>query len=304
MSVADDLKRSREYEMRTYLDSKKAMYENALAQNGETYDIARDSTSDFQNITAAAICADSRIIKILRYAIAPSISQMKFGQFFGLLSIGKFENDRLEPGTTKHNALRKIAPQIAKFVIENLDLNRFIWVPEDAKEISDRVLASEYAKGWTCSIAADQNAQTRYRNWRKDQQEHSIASALVKLGYTKSSFSGIVSKYTDIKIGEFTQELRVQGRTRQKADLISRSKKTQKLVLIEAKAVGVEIDSTKRIKECCDKANDWKAGPALSNPVVATVIAGFFNSTGIQNLLASNIAVIWEHRLSDLGEIL
>lgn len=304
MSVADDLKRSREYEMRTYLDSKKAMYENALAQNGETYDIARDSTSDFQNITAAAICADSRIIKILRYAIAPSISQMKFGQFFGLLSIGKFENDRLEPGKTKHNALRKIAPQIAKFVIENLDLNRFIWVPEDAKEISDRVLASEYAKGWTCSIAADQNAQTRYRNWRKDQQEHSIASALVKLGYTKSSFSGIVSKYTDIKIGEFTQELRVQGRTRQKADLISRSKKTQKLVLIEAKAVGVEIDSTKRIKECCDKANDWKAGPALSNPVVATVIAGFFNSTGIQNLLASNIAVIWEHRLSDLGEIL
>lgn len=123
MSLADDLKRSREYEMRTYLDSKKAMYENALAQNGETYDIARDSTSDFQNITAAAICADSRIIKILRYAIAPSISQMKFGQFFGLLSIGKFENDRLEPGKTKHNALRKIAPQIAKFAIENLDLN-------------------------------------------------------------------------------------------------------------------------------------------------------------------------------------
>lgn len=290
--------------MRTYLDSMKAMYENALAQNGEIYDIARDSTSDFQSITAAAICTDSRIIKILRYAIAPSISQMKFGQFFGLSSIDKFENDRLEPGTTKHNALRKIAPQIAKFAIESLDLNRFIWVPKNAKEMSDRALASEYAKGWTCSIAADQNAQTRYRNWRKDQQEHSIASALVELGYTKSSFSGIVSKHTDIKIGEFTQELRVQGRTRQKSDLIARSKKTQKLVLIEAKAVGVEIDSTKRIKECCDKANDWKAGPALSNPVVATVIAGFFNSTGIQNLLASNIAVVWEHRLSDLAEIL
>ncbi len=201
----------------------------------------------------------------------------------------------------RHTISREI---LLAFAIENLDLNRFIWVPEDSKEISDRVLASEYAKGWTCSIAADQNAQTRYRNWRKDQQEHSIASVLVKLGYTKSSFSGIVSKHTDIKIGEFTQELRVQGRTRQKADLIARSKKTQKLVLIEAKAVGVEIDSTKRIKECCDKANDWKAGSDLSNPVVATVIAGFFNPTGIQNLLASDIAVIWEHRLSDLGKIL
>ncbi|MCI5122323.1 MAG: hypothetical protein D3908_14275, partial [Candidatus Electrothrix sp. AUS4] len=95
MSLEDDLQHSREHEMRTYLNSMKAMYENALAQNGELYDIARKSTEDFQNITAAAICADSRIIKILRYAIAPSIGQMKFGQFFGMGSVDKFENDRL-----------------------------------------------------------------------------------------------------------------------------------------------------------------------------------------------------------------
>ena len=68
--------------------------------------------------------------------------------------------------------------------------------------------------------------------------------------------------------------------------------------------MGVEIDSTKRIKECCDKANDWTSGSDLSNPVVATVIAGFFNSTGIKNLLASNISVVWEHRLTDLSKIL
>lgn len=126
MSLSDDLKRSRKHEMKTYLNSMKAMYDNALAQNGETYDTAKDSTDDFQKITSAAICADSRIIKILRYAIAPSISQMKFGQFFGLGSIDKFENDRLELGTAKHNALRKIAPQIAAFATKNLDLNRFI----------------------------------------------------------------------------------------------------------------------------------------------------------------------------------
>jgi hypothetical protein len=282
----------------------KAMYDNALAQNGEIYEIARASTSDFRKITAEAIKADSRIIKILRYAIAPSISQMKFGQFFGMGSIDKFENDRLEAGSAKHQALSKIAPKIADFATENLDANRFLWVSEPKKKITDITLASDYAKGWTCSIAADQNAQTRYRNWRKDQQEHAIASTLVKLGYTKSSFRGIVTKDTDIKIGEFTQELRVKGRTRQKADLIARSKKTKKLVLIEAKAVGVEIDSTKRIKECCDKANDWKSGRDLSKPVVATVIAGFFNSTGIKNLLASRISVVWEHRLSDLSKIL
>lgn len=304
MTLEDDLKHSREHEMRTYLNSMKAMYENALAQNGELYDIARESTNNFQNITAAAICADSRIIKILRYAIAPSISQMKFGQFFGMGSIDKFENDRLETKTAKYDALYKIAPQIAQFATQNLDHNRFLWVREDAGKITNQLLASQYAKGWTCSIAADQNAQTRYRNWRKNLQEHAIATELVELGYTKSSFSGIVRQKTDIKIGEFTQELRVQGRTRQKADLIARSKKTKQLVLIEAKAVGVEIDSTKRIKECCDKANDWRASQALDNPVAATVIAGFFNRTGIQNLLASEIHVVWEHRLKDLGEML
>jgi hypothetical protein len=279
-------------------------YDNALAQNGEIYDIARTSTQDFRKITVAAIQSDSRIIKILRYAIAPSISQMKFGQFFGMGSIDQFENERLVAGTAKHNSLSRIAPEIAKFATENLDPNRFLWVSYPKMKISDFSLASDYAKGWTCSIASDQNAQTRYRNWRKDQQEHAIASELVQIGYTKSSFRGIITKYTDIKIGEFTQELRVKGRTRQKADVIVRSKKTNKLVLIEAKAVGVEIDATKRIKECCDKANDWKAGRDLDDPIVATVIAGFFNSTGIQNLLASQISVVWEHRLADLSKIL
>ena len=304
MSLDLDLKQSREYEMRVYLDSMSAMYENALAQNGEIYDIARTSTKDFRNITTGAIMADSRIIKILRYAIAPSISQMKFGQFFGLGSIGIFENDRLEPRSAKHNALCKIAPQIADFATKNLDGNRFLWVSNPKSKISDPILASDYAKGWTCSIAADQNAQTRYRNWRKDQQEYAIASTLVELGYTKSSYRGVVATHTDIKIGDFTQELKVKGRTRQKADIIVRSKKTKKLVLIEAKAVGVELDSTKRIKECCDKANDWKSGKDLDEPIVATVIAGFFTSTGIQNLLASKISVIWEHRLTDLSKIL
>lgn len=74
--------------------------------------------------------------------------------------------------------------------------------------------------------------------------------------------------------------------------------------MIEAKAVGVELDSTKRIKECCDKANDWSAGPSLNNPVVVAVIAGFFNATGIANMQASNINVIWEHRLTDLATVL
>lgn len=303
MSLGNDLKVSRKHEMKIYLSSMGALYDNAVISNQEIYDIASQLTNNFRNINAAAILLDSRIIKTLRYAVAPTISQMKFGQFFGINSIGKFENDKIIDGTTKYVALKMIATRLAEFATVHLDEARFIWIATKLSK-SDAELASEYARKWTCSLAADQNAQTKYRNWRKDQQEHEIAAQLVRMGYVKSGYTGTVANNTDINIGEYTQELKVQGRTRQKADLIVRSKKTKKLVLIEAKAVGVEIDSTKRIKECCDKASDWKAGSQLAKPIVIAVIAGFFTETGIKNLNASNVNVIWEHRLTDLSKIL
>ena len=204
MSLELDLKESREHEMRVYLNSMKAMYENSLLQNGEIYDIAANLTDDFTRITSQAILEDSRFIKILRYAIAPSISQMKFGQFFGLTSIDKYENDRLRPRNTKHGNLSAIADDIASFINDNLDQTRFIWPKEDISA-SERTLAIDYAK---------------------------------------------------------------------------------------------------RIKECCDKSNDWRSSTYLDDPMIIAVIAGFFNITGIQNLQASGIQVVWEHRLTDLGEVL
>ena len=64
----------------------------------------------------------------------------------------------------------------------------------------------------------------------------------------------------------------------------------------------MEIDATKRIKECCDKANDWASSTELRDPEVVTVIAGFFTENNIKNLEASGVIVVWEHRLSDLEE--
>ncbi|MDO9171487.1 MAG: hypothetical protein Q7W29_06615, partial [bacterium] len=102
MTVAQDLVKSREREMLIYLDSMEAMYANALLQNVEIYDIAASLTNDFGNITADAVLADSRIIRVLRYAVAPSISQMKFGQFFGISSIDRFENQKITRSLAKY----------------------------------------------------------------------------------------------------------------------------------------------------------------------------------------------------------
>jgi len=299
MTIESDITQSREYEMYMYLCSMKAMYENAVAQNGEVYDIAFELTKGFSQITEASVLEDSRVIKTLRYAVAPTISQMKFGQFFGLTSIDKFENDKVSKGTAKHKALANIARKIVLFASENLDKSRFIWVADKGLN-SD--LAHSYAKKWTCSIAANQNAQTTYRNWRKAQQEQAIVAKLIDLGYVKSGYTGLITKQTDINIGEYTQEIKVQGRTVQKADIVFRSKKSKKLVLVEAKAVGVEIDATKRIKECCDKSNDWASVTELRSPDIVAVIAGFFTTNNIANLEASRVHVVWEHRLSGLEE--
>ena len=298
MTLADDIARSRDFEMETYLESMKAMYENALLQNGEVYDIAFKLTNGFADISEASILQDSRIIKTLRYSVTPTISQMKFGQYVGLSSVDRFERDKLSPGKAAYRLLASRARAITEFARRNLDTRRFIWL---TSRTPSSELAREYAKKWTCSLAADQNAQTAYRNWRKERQEQAIVAQIVKLRYVKSTFSGIVSRKADVNIGEYLTETRVKGRTTQKADVLLRSKGTGKLVLIEAKAVGVEIDATKRTKECCDKANDWGTAPALDSPMVVAVIAGFFTETNIASLKSSHVQIVWEHRLQDLA---
>lgn len=296
-----DLEESRRLEKEIYVRESRRLYASSLASNGPLYDLTALATKNFTNITGAAIQDDSRILKILRYCIAPSFSQMKFGQLFGLRSTSTIESRRHRPGSSAGRLLARKADDIAAFIRENLDPSRFAWVASQSPP--DSVVAA-FAKSWTCSISADQNAQTAYRNGRKKLQEEAIAAHLRSKGYSLTTFSGILDKRTLLSPGQFLTERRVRGRTVQKADLVVRSRSTANaLILIEAKAVGVEVDAVKRVKECCDKANDWCSSRSLSPQVVA-VIAGFFNATTLANLRASHVRVVWEHRLSDLDAFL
>ncbi len=299
MTLEQDLAKSREFEMRTYLNSTSEMYGTALEENAEVYDLTFKLTDKFTSITKEAILKDSRIIKTLRYAVSPTISQMKFGQLFGHTSIDKFENATTKSNTAKYKDLEKIAGNIAIFINQKIDKQRFIWLVDSTLKTD---IVCEFAKKWTCSLAADQNAQTAYRNWRKSIQERAIIDELERIGYRNSNFSGTIENQEDINPGQYTKETKVHGRTVQKADVAFRSRSTGNLVLVEAKAVGVELDATKRIKECSDKAHDWNARVELGSPEIIAVIAGFFTKQNISNLESSNIHVVWEHRLSDLGK--
>lgn len=290
---------SRKLEEEIFLSAMSDMYQTALEENSILFDIAAGLTDNFKKINSQAIISDSRIIKIIRYSVAPSISQMKFGQFFGLNSIDILERRRITSGPS-FALLTDLAPRISQFAQANLDILRFPWTT-GSQPFTAELLTS--AKLWTSSIAADQNAQTAYRNWRKNEQERKIKDFLISRGYQEASIKGVISSRLDIEPGEFTTEIKVKGRTRQKADVVARSRSSGELVLIEAKAVGVELDATKRIKECCDKANDWRTAGELGAPSVVAVIAGFFTPTNISNLQASSVHVVWEHQIAGLQKI-
>jgi hypothetical protein len=133
---------------------------------------------------------------------------------------------------------------------------------------------------------------------------------LLAQGYSRSSFSGDISSHTDIAVGEYSKERRVQAartergtnRTTQKADLAFRLRTSQRLVLVEAKAIGVQVDAYKRVKECCQKAHVWKANPALNDPVVVAVIAGFLKEVNLQELAEAGVFHVWEHDIEGLSE--
>lgn len=76
-----------------------------------------------------------------------------------------------------------------------------------------------------------------------------------------------------------------------------------KLFCIEAKAVGIRIDSAKRLKELNDKFTDWSA---CSVPIFTLgVCAGFFNAIELMaTIRVKGIPIFFEHDLIQLGKFL
>ena len=302
MSDQTDIETSSRNETDVYMQTLQSLYDESMEINIGLYETAALLTTNFSKIDADSILKDSTILRVLRYCLRTPISQMKFGQLFQL-NIGKFEAEAAVEGSHKYRELQASASSLANFFAKNLDDNRFKWLSNKYSK-EELNVALEFAKQWSCSIMSIANSETAYRTRRKNLQENAIRSILEKNKYRLSDNHGTISRPTDLGYGEYRNECKVRARTTQKADFVIHSKKRKKLVLIEAKAVGVQIDSTKRIKECCDKASDWKSSDDLNSPIIVAVIAGHFTLNGLENLRRSNVQIVWEHRLSDLKSII
>lgn len=295
MQLSDDetieevVRESQQFEEDIFLTKIRDFYEEEFEKNKKLYNYVASHTNNFREFGPEVIREEPNVVKLLRYLVKPPISQMKFGQFAGITSTDSYERDN--PTTPQHDT----AEQMAKFVEENLDARKVPWLYEDV----DEEYELEQSREWVCDIIAQSEAKTRYRNRRKDIQEEKVAAALSEAGLDEVAQSSTLESKDDIRRGSFTSEIKVSvsGSDHQKADFVARTHEG-KLVFIEAKAIGVKIDSYKRIKEIRNKESDWRG--TYPDATVAAALSGWIPESQIDTLLNDDITVFWEHRLDTL----
>ncbi len=299
----NDIRVSEDFETRLFFHRAKELYDVSEKQGEDLFDVTMTLTKGFSNISTSAILQDSRIIKVLRYSLVPVISQMKLGQLVGLNTTGDFEDAAVVTGTKAHT-LARIASRLVEIFNRQLDAQRFIWLQRSDMTKREVDIAVQYAKKWTCSLIANQNSATDFRNWRKELQETTMVNEAVKAGYISVPTRRTISHIEDLLPGQFSRECRVQGATDiEKADIVVRLKKSKQLVLIEAKAIGVRVDAFKRIKECREKFSNWQEHFG-SKAIMGTILSGFIPLSQYDTLLATNSQVFWEHRPQDFFDFL
>jgi hypothetical protein len=309
--LRDAMRAGEVHEGAVYTELTQAIFRGLQHQLQSLYDEAIQATSNLTAITPNALQAAPRLIKILRYCTAPAISQMRLGQLLGIRSTDLFENETRSIGEAE-------ARTLATWFKDNLDADRFPWAcATTAWDEGERRIAEQYAKLWTVSLVSNQNALTAYRNQRKQRQEGAILNVLGQIGLTlqrrlqpapqgqRRPSSGGIHFTTDLLPRSYVREQKVAARSqkRQKSDVTVRPTDAEQLFCIEAKAVGIRIDSAKRLKELNEKYTDWSA---CGLPITTVgVVSGFFNENElIATIKLRGIPIFFEHDLAPLGAFL
>lgn len=294
-TIAQDIHDSERFETDIFFKMAKELYGTCAIQSEALFNTTLKLTKEFSSITPDTLLSDSRIIKILRYCMLPVISQMKLGQLIGCTTTSDFEERYADVNSSLYRKLENVAPQLCVLFNEYLDIQRFLWLSTHLDD-SQKQLAINYAKNWTCSLISNQNSSTAFRNWRKELQETTAVEQLVKAGYTSIPKRKLIYSVEDLLPGQFVRECRVQGINIQKADIVIRLKKSKKLLLIEAKAIGVKIDAFKRIKECREKFNDWRQAFGRNGAVYGAFLSGFIPESECKSIIEDGGMIFWEHK--------
>jgi hypothetical protein len=314
--LKSEIAKSEAEEEKTYKRLTRELFRALQEPLKALFDQTAEATQQFAEITPNVLKEAPQIIKTLRYCLAPVISQMRLGQLVGLSTTDTFEERGTIPTADQ-------AKQLARWFNDYLDRDRFPWLDQPTMKGAERTLAESYAKLWTVSLQSNQNAATEYRTKRKEQQESAIATALDGMGLKdqdqqpkspqteknkrnpKPQKLGGINEIDDVRPAHFVRNKKVLAGSQKKqtTDLAVRPSTEPKLVCIEAKAVGIKLDSTKRLKELNDKYTDW-SNCAL-DIVTVGVVAGMFNTDDlVATIKLRGIPIFFEHGLDRLVDYL
>ncbi len=314
-----EMKTSEAEEEKIYKELTVELFRELQEPLKDLFEQALTATEQFTAITAAVLKEHPKIIKTLRYCLAPTISQMRLGQLIGLSTTEAFEGQGAVPSDDQ-------AKRLARWFNNYLDRERFPWLDNHTMMLSERGLAESYAKLWTVSLQSNQNTLTKYRTQRKERQEKAIAKVLEGMGLKlqekprgtpgkrpqrkpvdppKPRRTGGIDDVEDVQPGHYVKEKKILGASqkKQKADLTARPDDEPSLFCIEAKAVGIKLDSTKRLKELNDKYTDWK-GSGLPITTVGVVAGMFSGAELVATIKQRKIPIFFEHDLAKLVEFL
>lgn len=118
--LLEAMRESEVAEERIYRETTTALFRELQDPLKTLYDETIRVTSNLTALGPEIIQANPRIIKILRYCLTPSISQMRLGQLIGLGTTEAFEEQGKAPAAEQ-------AGNLARWFDANLDRERFPW---------------------------------------------------------------------------------------------------------------------------------------------------------------------------------
>ncbi|MCY3731710.1 MAG: XamI family restriction endonuclease [Rhodospirillaceae bacterium] len=287
--LTDDAREARELFRRKRMEEPLELYtrffEAFAPVFGKIIDRLPSLTEDsFETRSVAEMVRDPDVRTAFRYLAAPPVS----------------EDDlkTLAESTLSAAALRsddEQARRVRDTVLHIIDPHRFPWIGEGRKptdqERAQAIVASAV-------LVAARKVETLRRSDAKKKQERAVKVMLGAAGFTEVATRDIALLDAAPAPGEFCGESKL-GDSR--ADLVVRLR-DHRVMPVECKVSNSAVNSFKRINhEAVGKARAWLAGFGGRQTVPVAVISGVFNPANLETAQTEGLAIVWSHRLEDLG---
>jgi len=260
---------------------------DAVARARLQVETALDAAADLHDV-AAAVAASGRHIEVLRYLMAPPVSQDRLA-----IICPDYPKSKEKSGST---VSRDIAEKIAAIFDQWQDVRRTAPLRVDRTSVDARV-----AMAVTASLIAQRATATAARKMSSADQEDAVKQLLLSVGWTEQRRTPI-ARPGMVDAGNFMQKTRMatEGGLQQEVDFAC-GLDNGVILALECKVSNDVTNSIKRANDVLNKVRAWQKH--WGNFVITgAMLQGVFAANDIQKLLDANAEVFWHHEMADFGE--